>query len=113
MSDRQVRMKAMYSEMQAEIHGPDYLVLAASAAAAKSKKKAAADAASKAAANAAFPEPAAATAQNPTTGFEQSAGCDAAGNLLEIHDGKVYEDSRMELLKSQRGAFSDEHSQDE
>ena len=83
----------MYSEMQAEIHGPDYLVLAASAAAAKSKKKAAADAASKAAANATLPDPTAVSAQTPTTGLEQTAGCDAAGDLLEIKDGRLYEDS--------------------
>ncbi len=36
-SERQQRLKAMYAEIQAEVHGPDYVVLAARASAASAR----------------------------------------------------------------------------
>ena len=39
-AERQVRMKAMYQEVQSEIHGSEHLVLAATAAAAEKAEKA-------------------------------------------------------------------------
>ena len=81
----------MYSEIQSEVHGPEYLLLAATAAAAKSKERAVANAAARAAANAALPNLAAATALDPTTGLEQISSCDAAGDLPQIQEGIMHE----------------------
>ena len=45
MSEKQSRMKAMYQEIQSEVHGPDFLLLATTAAAAVSRERAVANAA--------------------------------------------------------------------
>ncbi len=84
-AERQVRMKAMYQEIQSEVHGPDHLVLAAAVAAGKAKSLAAEKNERlamqlKASAERTAPRPPA------PGGFEQRTSRVAAGDLLGLED---------------------------
>ena len=94
MAQKQSRMKAMYQQIQAEVHGPEFLLLAIPAAAASSRERAVANAAARTAANVALPSGVrtpTTTTLPPITGLEQISSCVAAGGLHQIQDGAVFD----------------------
>lgn len=105
MAQKQIRMKAMYHQIQSEVHGPEFpqLAMLAAAAAASSRERVVANAAARPAANVALPSgvrtPTTSTlpsmlALPPVTGLEQIPIRLAAGSLCEIQDGAVFENGQ-------------------